>query len=57
MKLESLFHQLLGLGSNWEVVCLRLLEPDGTVEIEIRETVELWRDQKCAVDGVCVGGL
>jgi transposase len=57
MKLESLFHQLLGLGSNWEVVSLRLLEPDGTVEIEIRETGELWKDQKCAVDGHALVGF
>lgn len=57
MKLESLFHQLLGLGLNWEVVSLRLLEPDGTVEIEIRETGELWKEQKCAVDGHALVGF
>lgn len=51
MKLERLFHQLLGLGTNWEVVELRVVEADGTVEIEIRETVELWKQEKCSEDG------
>jgi transposase len=57
MKLESLFHQLLGLGLNWEVISLRVLEPDGTVEIGIRETGELWKEQKCAVDGHALVGF
>lgn len=51
MKLESLFHQLLGLGDEWEVTQLAVRDEDGTVEINIRERKLLWEAQRCGADG------
>lgn len=51
MKLESLFHQLLGLGESWEVVSLRVSEDRSTVEIVVRETAAVWTGLKCPEDG------
>jgi len=51
MKLESLFHQLLGLGDCWEVVSLAVHEESGTVEIAVRETKAVWAGRTCPVDG------
>jgi transposase len=50
MKLEVLFHQLLGLGAEWEVTGLTLRQEDGIVEIRVRETGNLWASTRCAVD-------
>jgi transposase len=51
MKLESMFHQLLGLGAEWEVTGLAVREADGTVEIAIAETEALWTTARCPEDG------
>jgi len=41
MTLEELFHELLGLGLNWEVIKIRFERESGTVFLEIRETARL----------------
>jgi len=42
MTPEKLFHELLGLGLNWEVIESRFERESGTVFLEIRETPRLW---------------
>ena len=42
MTPEKLFHELLGLGLNWEVVESRFDQKSGTVFLEIGETARLW---------------
>jgi hypothetical protein len=42
MTPEELFHELLGLDLNWEVVESRFERTSGTVFLEIRETPKLW---------------
>ncbi len=42
MTPEKLFHELLGLGLNWEVIESRFERASGTVFLEIRETAKLW---------------
>lgn len=56
MKLESMFHQLLGLGAEWEVRGLEVREADGIVEIRIGETPALWSRARCAEDGAALAG-
>lgn len=51
MTPEKLFHELLGLGLNWEVVESRFERGSGTVILEIRETERLWESQRCPKDG------
>ena len=51
MTPEKLFHELLGLGLNWEVVDSRFDREQGTVLLEIRETERLWDSQRCPKDG------
>ena len=51
MNLESLSHQLLGLGERWEVVSLRVDGDPATVEIGVRETGSVWSDRVCPEDG------
>ena len=41
MTPEKLFHELLGLGLNWEVIESRFERESGTVFLEIRETLQL----------------
>ena len=50
MTPEKLFHELLGLGLNWEVVESRFERESGTVFLEIRETAKLWETVGCAQD-------
>jgi transposase len=47
MTPEKLFHELLGLGLNWEVRESRFESADGTVYLEIRETSRLWDQVRC----------
>ena len=54
MTPEKLFHDLLGLGLNWEVSQSRFEPADGTVYLEIRETQGLWEGQRCPKDGAMV---
>ena len=51
MTPEKLFHELLGLGLNWEVVESRFERESGTVCLEIRETPKLWELVRCPEDG------
>jgi len=51
MTPEKLFHELLGLGLNWEVVESRFDRESGTVYLEIRETARLWESLRCPQEG------
>ena len=51
MTPEKLFHELLGLGLNWEVTESRFEPASGTVFLEIRETERLWERVCCPEDG------
>jgi len=51
MTPEKLFHELLGLGLNWEVVDSRFEHKSGTVFLEIRETARLWESVRCPEEG------
>jgi transposase len=51
MTPERLFHELLGLGLNWEVVESRFERESGTVFLEIRETSRLWESARCPKEG------
>ena len=51
MTPEKLFHELLGLGLNWEVVESRFERESGTVFLEIRETPKLWEATRCPHEG------
>ena len=50
MTPEKLFHELLGLGLNWEVVESRFDHKSRTVLLEIRETARLWESACCPQD-------
>ncbi len=50
MTSERLFHELLGLGLNWEVMESRFDAASGTVFLEIRETPKLWELVRCPKD-------
>lgn len=51
MTPEKMFHELLGLGLNWEVSESRFERESGTVFLEIRETAHLWETVRCPEDG------
>jgi transposase len=51
MTPEKLFHELLGLGLNWEVTESRFERESGTVFLEIREKPSLWESARCPQDG------
>jgi transposase len=51
MTPEKLFHELLGLGLNWEVIESRFDRQSGTVFLEIRETDRVWELVRCPEDG------
>ena len=51
MTPEKLFHELLGLGLNWEVIESRFERESGAVFLEIRETPRLWETVRCLEDG------
>lgn len=51
MTPEKLFHELLGLGLNWEVMESRFDQESGTVFLEIRETAQLWNLVRCPKEG------
>lgn len=50
MTPEKLFHELLGLGLNWEVVESRFDQKSGTVFLALRETARLWASVRCPKD-------
>jgi transposase len=51
MTPEKMFHELLGLGLNWEVVGSRFEQESGVVYLEMRETPKLWQTVRCPKDG------
>jgi len=51
MTPEKLFHELLGLGLNWEVVESRFERESGTVFLEIKEKARMWDSTRCPKDG------
>jgi transposase len=51
MTPEKLFHELLGLGLNWEVIESRFERESGTIFLEIGETARLWESARCPEDG------
>jgi transposase len=51
MTPEKLFHELLGLGLNWEVTESRFERASGAVFLEIRETSRLWDSVRCPEEG------
>ena len=51
MTPERLFHELLGLGLNWEVIESRFERERGTVYLEIGERTSLWEATRCPKDG------
>lgn len=54
MTPERLFHELLGLGLNWEVKESRFDRASGMVELELAETAGLWKAVRCPQDGGAV---
>ena len=51
MTPEKLFHELLGLGLNWEVIENRFERERGTVCLEIGTPARLWESVRCPKDG------
>jgi len=51
MTPERMFHELLGLGLNWEVQECRFERATGVVELELAETAQLWAGVRCPQDG------
>jgi transposase len=51
MTPEKLFHELLGLGLNWEVAGSRFDSSSGIVSLEIKESAGLWETVRCPKDG------
>lgn len=51
MTPEKLFHELLGLGLNWEVFESRFERESATIFLEIRETARLWESARCPQEG------
>lgn len=50
MTPEKLFHQMLGLGNEWQVTACRFDENNG-VYLEIKEAPGLWATLRCPKDG------
>src|ERR1700750_903398 len=51
MTPEKLFHELLGLGLNWQVVESRFERDTGAVVLAIQATAQVWEGQRCPKDG------
>lgn len=51
MTPEKMFHELLGLGLNWEITESRFERQSSTVVLEVRETNKLWEAERCPHDG------
>ena len=52
MKTEKLFHELLGLGMNWEVQECEFDHIQGVVRIKIAETAHLWEMERSPGEGL-----
>lgn len=51
MTPENLFHQMLGLGTEWEVASCQFSAETGLVTLHVRETPQLWERYRCPQDG------
>src|SRR5688572_6287080 len=54
MTPEKLFHQMLGLGSDWEVATCSFEKEEGVVALEIRALPNPFKNQRCPK---CAGQL
>ena len=54
MKTEKLFHDLLGLGMNWEVLECEFEKSEGIVRIRVGETQHLWESERSPGEGARV---
>lgn len=54
MTPEKLFHELLGLGLNWEVTECEYERESGVVRLQIRETAEFWKQERSPEAGATV---
>jgi transposase len=54
MTPEKLFHQLLGLGLNWEVSECEYERSKGVVRLVVKETEELWKTERSPEAGALV---
>lgn len=54
MKTEKLFHDLLGLGMNWEVLECEFEKSEGIVRILVAETSHLWEIERSPGEGARV---
>ena len=50
MTPESMFHQMLGLGTDWQVTSCRFDPGSGLVTLSIQETDSLWKSYRCPHD-------
>ena len=50
MTPEKMFHEMLGLGSEWQVSACRFNPESGLVRLQIEETEELWKSYRCLHD-------
>jgi len=50
MTPESLFHQMLGLGTDWQVTSCQFDQKSGLVTLHIQETKQLWTSLRCPHD-------
>jgi transposase len=50
MTPESMFHQMLGLGTDWEVSSCQFDAQTGLVTLHIAETPQLWKSHRCPHD-------
>lgn len=50
MTPESMFHQMLGLGSEWQVSSCQFDPESGLVTLQIQETDQLWKSYRCPHD-------
>lgn len=56
MKAEDIFHDMLGLGLNWEVTECEYNGKYGSISIHVKETVRLWESERCPKCGGLVRG-
>jgi transposase len=50
MTPEKMFHEMLGLGSDWQVSSCRFDPESGLVTLQIEETEQLWKSYRCPHD-------
>jgi transposase len=50
MTPENMFHQMLGLRTEWQVSSCEFDPQSGLVTLQIQETAELWKSQRCPHD-------